>query len=165
MCRTRQTFRTIVSHPFERWGQLSANNLIRHQLVEQKMLFSYALWFEFGILLLLFLLWVPQHFTDRRELSKTNLSGDFPGGPVVKSLPSNAGVTGLIPGCGTKISHASGQLCWRFPTREACTLQWRPSIAKKRKKKKNRFVLEISWWMMFYSRVDQLKLIEIKSRH
>ena len=51
------------------------------------MLFSYALCFEFWILLL-FLLWAPQHFTDRRELSKTNPSGDFPGGPVVKSLPS-----------------------------------------------------------------------------
>ena len=28
---------------------------------------------------------------------------DFPGGPVVKNLPSNAGDTGLIPGQGTKI--------------------------------------------------------------
>ena len=84
--------------------------------------FSYTLCFEFWILLL-FVLWVPQHFTDRRELTKTNLSGNFPCGPVVKSLPSNAGVTGLIPGWGTKILHASGQLSWRFPTREACTLQ------------------------------------------
>ena len=36
---------------------------------------------------------------------------------------------------------------------------------QQKKKKKNRFVLEISWWMMFYCRVDQLKLIEIKSRY
>ena len=35
---------------------------------------------------------------------------DFPGGPVVKNLPSNAGDTGLIPGWGTKIPHAVGQL-------------------------------------------------------
>ena len=35
---------------------------------------------------------------------------DFPGGPVVKNLPSNAGDTGWIPGRGTKIPHASGQL-------------------------------------------------------
>ena len=31
---------------------------------------------------------------------------DFPGGPVVRTLPSNAGVAGLIPGWGTKIPHA-----------------------------------------------------------
>ena len=34
---------------------------------------------------------------------------DFPGGPVVKNPPSNAGDTGLIPGQGTKIPHAKGQ--------------------------------------------------------
>ena len=28
---------------------------------------------------------------------------DFPGGPVVKNLPCNAGDAGLIPGWGTKI--------------------------------------------------------------
>ena len=36
--------------------------------------------------------------------------GDFPGGPVVKNLPSNAGDAGSIPGQGTKIPHAAGQL-------------------------------------------------------
>ena len=30
----------------------------------------------------------------------------FPGGPVIKNLPSNAGDTGLIPGQETKIPHA-----------------------------------------------------------
>ena len=35
---------------------------------------------------------------------------DFPGGPVVENLPSNAGDTGSIPGQGTKIPHAAGQL-------------------------------------------------------
>ena len=35
---------------------------------------------------------------------------DFPGGPVVRNLPSNAGNLGLIPGRGTKIPHATGQL-------------------------------------------------------
>ena len=35
---------------------------------------------------------------------------NFPGGPVDKSPPSNAGDTGLIPGWGTKIPHAMGQL-------------------------------------------------------
>ena len=34
-------------------------------------------------------------------------SWDFPGGPVVKNLPSSAGDVGSIPGQGTKIPHAS----------------------------------------------------------
>ena len=32
---------------------------------------------------------------------------DFPGGPVVKNLPSNAEDMGLIPGRGIKIPHVS----------------------------------------------------------
>ena len=39
---------------------------------------------------------------------KINKLGDFPGGPVIKSLPSNAGGAGSIPGRGAKISLASG---------------------------------------------------------
>ena len=35
---------------------------------------------------------------------------DFPGGPVVKNPPSNAGDAGLILGRGTKIPQAAGQL-------------------------------------------------------
>ena len=38
---------------------------------------------------------------------------DFPGGPVVKNEPSNAGDGGLIPGRGTGIPHAAGQLSLR----------------------------------------------------
>ena len=34
---------------------------------------------------------------------------DFPGGPMVKNLPCNAGDTGLIPGWRTKIPPAVGQ--------------------------------------------------------
>ena len=36
--------------------------------------------------------------------------GDFPGGPVVKNPPSNAGDAGSISGQGTKIPQAAGQL-------------------------------------------------------
>ena len=43
---------------------------------------------------------------------------DFPGGPVVKNPPSNAGDTGSIPGRGTKIPHAAGQLSPHATTRE-----------------------------------------------
>ena len=43
--------------------------------------------------------------------SKTNSpQRGFPGGPVVTNSPFNAGDLGLIPGLGTKISHATGQL-------------------------------------------------------
>ena len=38
------------------------------------------------------------------------MSGDFPGGPVVKNLPCKAGDTGSIPGWGSKIPHAEEQL-------------------------------------------------------
>ena len=43
-------------------------------------------------------------------MHEDNRSRDFPGGPVVKNLLSNAGDTGSIPGQGTKIPHAMGQL-------------------------------------------------------
>ena len=43
-------------------------------------------------------------------LFKNMKTWDFPGGPVVKDLPSNAGDVGSIPGWGTKIPHATGQL-------------------------------------------------------
>ena len=54
----------------------------------------------------------------------------FPGGPVVKNLPANAGDAGSIPGRGTKVPHATGQLNLRASTTElahlnerACMLQ------------------------------------------
>ena len=34
---------------------------------------------------------------------------DFPGGPVVKTLPSNAGGAGSVPGGGAKIHMPPGQ--------------------------------------------------------
>ena len=43
---------------------------------------------------------------------------DFPGGPVVKNPPSNAGDVGSIPGRRTKIPHAAEQLSPRASTRE-----------------------------------------------
>ena len=39
-----------------------------------------------------------------------NVAQDFPGGPVVKNPPYNAGDAGSIPGRRTKIPHAAGQL-------------------------------------------------------
>ena len=45
-----------------------------------------------------------------RKAKKEEQIRDFPGGPVVKNPPSNTLDTGLIPGWGTKIPHATGQL-------------------------------------------------------
>ena len=42
--------------------------------------------------------------------SKIMQDRDFPSGPGVKDPPSKAGYTGSIPGWGTKIPHAVGQL-------------------------------------------------------
>ena len=41
---------------------------------------------------------------------------DFPGGPVIKNLPCNAGDAGSIPGWGTKIPHVVEQLsmCYNY---------------------------------------------------
>ena len=47
---------------------------------------------------------------------------DFPGGPVVKNLPSNAEDVGSIPGRGTKIPHAVGQLSLHATTTELTCL-------------------------------------------
>ena len=40
-------------------------------------------------------------------LTLISVFGDFPGSPVVKTSPSNAGGAGSIPGQGTKIPQAS----------------------------------------------------------
>ena len=77
---------------------------------------------------------------------------DFPCDPVVKNLSCNAEDAGSIPGRGTKIPHAMGQLSLRATTREPmrhnyrahllwslhlnkepvrCVLQLRPDAAKK----------------------------------
>ena len=46
--------------------------------------------------------------------------GDFPGGSLVKNLPSSAGDMGSIPHWRNKIPHAAGQPSPRATTREAC---------------------------------------------
>ena len=52
------------------------------------------------------------------KVIKGNSSRDFPGGPVVENPPANAGDMGSIPGRGTKIPHAVGQLSPCTTTRE-----------------------------------------------
>ena len=41
---------------------------------------------------------------------KNEVPGGFPGGPVIKNLPCNAGDMGSVPGLEIKIAHAAGQL-------------------------------------------------------
>ena len=49
-----------------------------------------------------------------------NLLRDFPGGPVVKTSPSNAGGASLIPGWGAKIPHASGSKKQNIRQKQYC---------------------------------------------
>ena len=60
----------------------------------------------------------------RNKFLKVN--SDFPGGPVVKSLPCNAGNMGLIADQGTKIPHAAREL-----NETSRVLQTRPSQLNK----------------------------------
>ena len=48
--------------------------------------------------------------------------GNFPGGPVVKNPPHNAGDVGSIPGQGTKIPPDTGQLSLHTTTTEPACL-------------------------------------------
>ena len=48
---------------------------------------------------------------------------DFPGSPVVKNPPSNAGYKGSMPGRGTKIPHAMGQLSLAQQLLSLCALE------------------------------------------
>ena len=61
-------------------------------------------------------------------LSRLRL-GDFPGGPVVKNPPSNAGDAGSIPGWETRLSQAAGQLSPWATTTEPVRLSEREAQA------------------------------------
>ena len=60
----------------------------------------------------------------------------FPGGWLVRNLPSKAEYVGLISVRGTEIPHAAGQLSRPAATREAHVPQWRPRATKIKKKKR-----------------------------
>ena len=63
-----------------------------------------------------------------KRKKKLKKEGDFPGGPVVKNPPSNARDAGSIPGQGTKIPHATGQLSLRATTAEFMHLNERAHL-------------------------------------
>ena len=52
--------------------------------------------------------------------SKIKKVRGFPGGPVVKNLPCNAGDTGSIPGWGTKIPHSEEATAHRLQLESLC---------------------------------------------
>ena len=73
----------------------------------------------------------------KKKEKKTESIEDFPGGPVVKSLPCNIRHMSSIPGWGTKIPHATGQLNPHSATRDSVRCnrrshvpQLRPDVAK-----------------------------------
>ena len=63
-------------------------------------------WVELQSLLLICPITLERVGRDLTFLERVN-SGAIPGGPVIKTSPSNAGGIGLIPGQGAKIPHAS----------------------------------------------------------
>ena len=58
--------------------------------------------------------------------------GEFPGGPVVKNPPCNAGDTGSILGWGTKILHATEQLSPRAASTEPWRHNWRFRVLQRK---------------------------------
>ena len=54
------------------------------------------------------LVYSPGNYIQHLIIMEQNVR-DFPGGPVVKNLPSNAGGMGSIPGQRIKIPRAEGQ--------------------------------------------------------
>ena len=52
-----------------------------------------------------------------KQRANENLLRDFPGGPVIKSLPFNVGDSSSNPGRGTNIPHAAGHLRGCVPQR------------------------------------------------
>lgn len=75
-------------------------------------------------------------FRLRKGKKEKGIACDFPGGPVIKNLPSSAGDVGSITGQRTKIPHAAGQLSLStattepVPSKRAPVPQQKPSAAR-----------------------------------
>ena len=54
------------------------------------------------------------------EKKEKGVGSGFPGGPVVKILPSSAEGAGSIPGQGAKIAHASGPKNQNIKQKQYC---------------------------------------------
>ena len=83
--------------------------------------------------------------------TKTKQIYDFPSGPVVKTSPSNAGGTGLIPGQGFKITHASCPKKRNIKQKQF-NKDFKNSSHQKKKEKKERICSESLWlWLLSFS--------------
>ena len=67
-----------------------------------------------------------RHAANERRYKRTRR--DFPGSPVVKNLPPNAGDPGLLPKWRTKIPHAAEQLSLGTSARELAHHNQRPCL-------------------------------------
>ena len=69
--------------------------------------------------------------TDLKYFLKNLQLGNFPSGPVVKTLPSNVGDAGLIPGGRSKIPYTAEQLSLHAKITEAHALLHSQYITRK----------------------------------
>lgn len=71
---------------------------------------------------------LPPATLERRSRAHEEVQfKDFPGGPVVRNMPCNAGDVGWITGRGTKTPHAEKQLSLHATREPVCADCWRPS--------------------------------------
>ena len=67
---------------------------------------------------------IQSHFLYLQDIwgffLKKEIDRDFPGSPVVTTLPFNAGGAGSIPGQGAKIPHASGPKTQNIKQKQYC---------------------------------------------
>ena len=57
---------------------------------------------------------------QQSQLGLKNVDWDFPGGPAIKTSPSNVGSVGSIPGRGSKTPHASRPKNWNMNQKQYC---------------------------------------------
>ena len=72
------------------------------------------------------------HLLKDKYKRKKSLIWDLRGGLMVKNPPCNAQDMGLIPGLGTKIPHAKGQVSLCAATIEACAPQQRVCVPQQK---------------------------------
>ena len=74
---------------------------------------------------------IPSRRHSVTPFSRVKKTEDFPGGPVAKNLPLSSGDLGSVPGWGTKILHASGQLSpHAAATEPSCSAALEPQLGK-----------------------------------
>ena len=102
----------------------SMNNKCWRERGEKATLLHY--WWECKLVQLLWRIW---SFLKQLKSIFYFYHWYFPGDSVVKNLPASAGYMGSIPGLGTKIPNATGQLSlWATTTEPVLTHNWRKPL-------------------------------------